>query len=89
MRYLNNIYKQYELKDLCWDIMMVLRSSFLWTTIDTPALFLFRGAGGGRILIWEMFCGNTTICLDTKGVSRIFANKLFVIYKFVKFRWAV
>ena len=75
---------------------MVLRSSFLWTTIDAPALFLFRGAGGclgvpegGRILIWEMFCGNTTICLDTKGVSRIFANKLFVIYKFVKFRWAV
>ena len=27
--------------------MMVLRSSFLWTTIDTPAFFLFRGAGGG------------------------------------------
>ena len=44
---------------------------------------------GGRILIWEMFCGNTTICLDTKGVSRIFANKLFVIYKFVEFGWAV
>ena len=31
-----------------------------------------------------MFGENTTIYLEMKGKSRTFANKLFVIYKFVK-----
>ena len=51
--------------------------------------FLCYGAGGFRSLMQEMFGENILPCMEMTGESRTFANKLFVIYKFVKFGWAV